>query len=124
MTNVTASGFASFGEVVNDAIVLIERVNENLAAGMAFFESIIKGGARRFRAIFLTTISTAGGLLPLIAEKDLHPGRRGHIRHGTNTGAYPQPDGGFERSAAAVLSSASRYLAQEGCRIAGQESEK
>jgi multidrug efflux pump subunit AcrB len=38
---------------------------------MAFFESIIKGGARRFRAIFLTTISTAGGLLPLIAEKDL-----------------------------------------------------
>ena len=54
-----------------DAIVLIERVNENLAAGMAFFESIIKGGARRFRAIFLTTISTAGGLLPLIAERDL-----------------------------------------------------
>ena len=59
------------GVVVNDAIVLIERVNENLAKGMAFFESIIKGGARRFRAIFLTTISTAGGLLPLIAEKDL-----------------------------------------------------
>lgn len=59
------------GVVVNDAIVLIERVNENLAEGMAFFESIIKGGARRFRAIFLTTISTAGGLLPLIAEKDM-----------------------------------------------------
>ena len=59
------------GVVVNDAIVLIERINENLAEGMAFFESIIKGGARRFRAIFLTTISTAGGLLPLIAEKDL-----------------------------------------------------
>jgi len=59
------------GVVVNDAIVLIERINKNLAGGMAFFESIIKGGARRFRAIFLTTISTAGGLLPLIAEKDL-----------------------------------------------------
>lgn len=59
------------GVVVNDAIVLTERINVNLAEGMAFFESIIKGGARRFRAIFLTTISTAGGLLPLIAEKDL-----------------------------------------------------
>jgi len=59
------------GVVVNDAIVLIERINENLAGGMAFFEAIIKGGARRFRAIFLTTISTVGGLLPLIAEKDL-----------------------------------------------------
>jgi hypothetical protein len=38
---------------------------------MAFFDAIIKGGARRFRAIFLTTISTVGGLLPLIAEKDM-----------------------------------------------------
>jgi Cu/Ag efflux pump CusA len=133
MTNVTASGFASFGEVVNDAIVLIERVNENLAAGMAFFESIIKGGARRFRAIFLTTISTAGGLLPLIAEKDLQAKSlipmalslaAGVIFATVLTlGAYPQPDGGFERSAAAVLSSASRYLAQEGCRGAGQGSE-
>ena len=35
------------------------------------FESIIKGGARRFRAIFLTTVSTVGGLLPLIAETDM-----------------------------------------------------
>ena len=59
------------GVVVNDAIVLIERVNENLAEGMAFFEAIIKAGARRFRAIFLTTISTVGGLLPLITETDM-----------------------------------------------------
>ncbi len=29
------------------------------------------GGARRFRAIFLTTLSTVGGLTPLILEKDL-----------------------------------------------------
>jgi multidrug efflux pump subunit AcrB len=59
------------GVVVNDAIVLIERVNENIAEGMSFFEAIIKGGARRFRAIFLTTVCTVGGLLPLIAEKDM-----------------------------------------------------
>nr|WP_320191434.1 efflux RND transporter permease subunit [uncultured Desulfobacter sp.] len=72
LTMVSLFGIVALaGVVVNDAIVLIERVNENLAAGMAFFESIIKGGARRFRAIILTTISTAGGLLPLIMEKDL-----------------------------------------------------
>lgn len=58
------------GVVVNDAIVLIERVNENLAQGMPFFEALQKGGARRFRAIFLTTISTVCGLLPLILETD------------------------------------------------------
>lgn len=59
------------GVVVNDAIVLIERINENIAAGMPFFEAILSGGARRFRAIFLTTISTVGGLTPLIIETDL-----------------------------------------------------
>jgi len=59
------------GVVVNDAIVLIERINENIAEGMPFFEAILSGGARRFRAIFLTTISTVGGLTPLIIETDL-----------------------------------------------------
>jgi multidrug efflux pump subunit AcrB len=59
------------GVVVNDAIVLIERINENIAEGMAFFEAILRGGARRFRAIFLTTVSTVGGLSPLIMETDL-----------------------------------------------------
>ncbi|MCP4105502.1 MAG: efflux RND transporter permease subunit [Desulfobacteraceae bacterium] len=58
------------GVVVNDAIVLIERINENIAEGMPFFEAIKVGGARRFRAIFLTTISTVGGLAPLIMETD------------------------------------------------------
>jgi len=59
------------GVVVNDAIVLIERINENIAEGMPFFEAILSGGARRFRAVFLTSISTVGGLAPLIMETDL-----------------------------------------------------
>jgi multidrug efflux pump subunit AcrB len=59
------------GVVVNDAIVMIERINENIADGMPFFEAILAGGARRFRAIFLTSLSTVGGLAPLIMETDL-----------------------------------------------------
>ena len=59
------------GVVVNDAIVLIERINENFAEGMPFFEAILKGGVRRFRAIILTSLSTIGGLMPLILETDL-----------------------------------------------------
>lgn len=58
------------GVVVNDAIVLIERINENFACGTPFFEAILQGGGRRFRAIFLTTLSTVGGLTPLILETD------------------------------------------------------
>lgn len=59
------------GVVINSSIVLIERVNTNLAGGMSFFEAVIQAGARRFRAIFLTTISTIGGLAPLIVETDM-----------------------------------------------------
>jgi multidrug efflux pump subunit AcrB len=59
------------GVVVNDAIVLIERINENLAEGVPFFYAIRQGGARRFRAIILTTITTVGGLAPLIMETDM-----------------------------------------------------
>jgi multidrug efflux pump subunit AcrB len=60
------------GVVVNDAIVLIERINMNLAEGMEFFDAIFKGGVRRFRAVMLTSISTVGGLLPLILETSQH----------------------------------------------------
>jgi multidrug efflux pump subunit AcrB len=59
------------GIVVNDAIVLIERINENLAKGTPFFQAIHNAGRRRFRAIILTTISTLGGLAPLILETSL-----------------------------------------------------
>jgi len=59
------------GVVINDAIVFIERVNANLALGMDMFEAVVQGGARRFRAIFLTSISTIGGLAPLIMERDM-----------------------------------------------------
>jgi multidrug efflux pump subunit AcrB len=59
------------GVVVNDAIVLIECVNNNIAEGMPFFDAILSGSARRFRAIFLTSITTVGGLAPLIMETDL-----------------------------------------------------
>jgi multidrug efflux pump subunit AcrB len=59
------------GVVVNGAIVLIERVNENLAEGMSFFNAVVKGSARRFRAILLTSLSTVGGLAPLILETDM-----------------------------------------------------
>jgi multidrug efflux pump subunit AcrB len=59
------------GVVVNSAIVLIDRINKNLAEGMLFIEAVEAGSARRFRAIFLTTVSTVGALMPLILEKSL-----------------------------------------------------
>ena len=62
---------AMAGVVLNDAIVLIDKFNHNLAAGLDFHQALIQAGARRFRAILLTSVSTAAGLVPLITEKNL-----------------------------------------------------
>lgn len=59
------------GVVVNDGIVLIECINSYIAKGVPLYEAVRRGGARRFRAIFLTTISTVGGLTPLLLERDM-----------------------------------------------------
>lgn len=59
------------GVVVNDSIVLIECVNEFIADGHSVDDALRKAGARRFRPIFLTTVTTVGGLSPLILERDL-----------------------------------------------------
>ena len=59
------------GVVVNDAIVLVECFNSLIAEGVPFFEALPRAGARRFRAVMLTTITTVGGLTPLIIEQDL-----------------------------------------------------
>ena len=59
------------GIVVNDAIVLVEAINVRLAAGVPLFEALREGGKRRFRAIFLTTLTTFAGLTPIILEKSM-----------------------------------------------------
>lgn len=58
------------GVVVNDAIVLIEAFNHNIATGLRTRQAIVHAGLRRFRAILLTSFSTVGGLAPLILEND------------------------------------------------------
>lgn len=59
------------GVVVNDAIVFIECFNAYLAQGMDFIEALRSAGARRFRPILLTSLSTVGGLTPMLLERDL-----------------------------------------------------
>ncbi|MFH1851856.1 MAG: efflux RND transporter permease subunit [Candidatus Neomarinimicrobiota bacterium] len=53
------------GIVVNNAIVLIDLINQLRRRGMAKTEAIIEGGRSRLRPIVMTTLTTALGLLPL-----------------------------------------------------------
>jgi multidrug efflux pump subunit AcrB len=52
------------GVIVNNAIVLIDFVNQERAKGMEKMESILEAARRRLRPIFLTTMTTVMGLLP------------------------------------------------------------
>src|SRR5690606_1846642 len=58
------------GVVVNDSLVLVHATNEYRAGGMTAFQAMIEAGVRRFRPILLTSVTTAGGLLPMITETD------------------------------------------------------
>ncbi len=53
------------GLVVNNAIVLIDRVNQLRAEGHGRMEAILEAGANRFRPILMTTFTTVFGLLPM-----------------------------------------------------------
>ncbi len=60
---------ALIGIMVNDGLVLIGKFNSNLRNGMNFDDAIFEAGRSRFRAIFLTSLTTAAGLAPLIFEQ-------------------------------------------------------
>ena len=60
--------FACAGVVVNDNLVLIDRINQLREQGMDIFQSVVQGAENRFRAVVLTTLTTFIGLLPIMFE--------------------------------------------------------
>ena len=60
---------ALLGVIVNDAVVFLDRYNQNVKAGMPIVPAIYKAGLSRFRPIVLTSITTVAGLFPIIFEK-------------------------------------------------------
>lgn len=60
---------ALIGIMVNDGLVLIGKFNSLIKEGLSFDDALFEAGKSRFRAIFLTSITTIAGLAPLLLEK-------------------------------------------------------
>jgi HAE1 family hydrophobic/amphiphilic exporter-1 len=53
------------GIVVNNAIVLVDRINRNRDGGMSIDDAILEGARTRLRPILMTTTTTVLGMLPM-----------------------------------------------------------
>ncbi|MEM8497029.1 MAG: efflux RND transporter permease subunit [Pseudomonadota bacterium] len=62
---------ACAGVVVNDNLVLVDRVNRYRDEGLELWDAIVSGATDRFRAIILTSLTTFVGLLPIMMERSV-----------------------------------------------------
>lgn len=70
ITFLSLIGFVALsGIVVNDSLILVQFYNQRRAAGDPVYEALVAAGVARLRAIFLTTVTTVFGLLPLLLEQ-------------------------------------------------------
>ncbi|NUO82849.1 efflux RND transporter permease subunit [candidate division KSB1 bacterium] len=57
--------FILIGVVVNNAIVLVDLINQLRLQGYSRYDAIIEAGRHRFRPIMMTALTTIAGLLPM-----------------------------------------------------------
>ena len=56
------------GVVVNDSLILVDFINKARQEGVPLKQAVIDSGTQRFRAIVLTSFTTAAGLMPIMFE--------------------------------------------------------
>ena len=56
------------GVVVNDSIIMVDFINKARQEGMDIIQAVVNSGTQRFRAIILTSLTTAIGLMPIMTE--------------------------------------------------------
>ncbi|MDH5559472.1 MAG: efflux RND transporter permease subunit [Deltaproteobacteria bacterium] len=74
------------GVVVNNAIVLIDYINQLRSSGMECEEAIVLAGMRRLRPVLLTAITTILGLLPITLGMDINFYRSNIVAFGSESG--------------------------------------
>ncbi len=59
------------GIIVNDSIILVSRADERMAAGEGMRDAVSGAARDRLRAVLLTSLTTIGGLTPLMFERSV-----------------------------------------------------
>ena len=73
MNAISALGFfALTGVVVNDSLILVHYINRRVGEGVRPIDAALEAGARRFRPILLTSLTTFFGLVPIVLERSMH----------------------------------------------------
>ena len=79
---------ALFGIVVKNAIILVDKINLNLKSGIAFEESIVDAGKSRLEAIFITSICTISGILPITLSNEMWRSLGGAVIFGLTLSSF------------------------------------
>jgi multidrug efflux pump subunit AcrB len=58
------------GIVVNNAIVMLEQIDIEQAAGLSPYDAIVQACLARMRPILMTALTTILGMLPIIISRD------------------------------------------------------
>lgn len=73
---------ALFGIVVKNAIILVDKISLNLKSGIEFSAAIVDAGKSRLEAIFITSICTILGIIPITLSNEMWRALGGSIIFG------------------------------------------
>lgn len=70
---------ALFGIVVNNSIIMVDKINRNMETGLPLTQAISEGAASRLEPILLTALTTIVGLIPITLSDPIWQGLGGAI---------------------------------------------
>jgi len=79
---------ALFGIVVKNAIILVDKINLNLKSGIPFTEAVVDAGKSRMEAIFITSVCTIFGILPVTLSNEIWRSLGGAVIFGLSLSSF------------------------------------
>jgi HAE1 family hydrophobic/amphiphilic exporter-1 len=79
---------ALFGIVVKNSIILVDKINLNLKSGIPFDDAVADAGKSRLEAIFITSLCTIFGILPVTLSDEFWRALGGAVIFGLTLSSF------------------------------------